>query len=90
MVKNNIRRSLRNCEPYFIQYDLLPKLYLIEDEEQVEYWIFFYYFVRKLNYDAIGIRLGFQGNTIYYRLQKILKSNKTIIEEFITQHLTQF
>ena len=81
-----IRKLLRDCEPYFIEYDLLPKLYLKDDEEQTEYWIFFYYFVRKLNYDAIGFRLGYKYNTIFYKLQNILKANKTIIEEFITLH----
>ena len=80
-----IRQSLRNCEPYFIEYDLLSKLYLKEDEEKTEYWIFFYYFVRRLNYEAIGVRLGYTYNTVYYKLNNILKANKTIIEEFITQ-----
>lgn len=85
MRKNNIRRSLRECEPYFIEYNLLPRLYLKEDEEKTEYWIFFYYFIRRLSYQAIGVRLGYTYNTVYYKLINILKTNKTIIEEFITQ-----
>ena len=80
-----LRLKLKNCEPYFIQYKLLPKLYLKKDKEEVEYWIFFYYFIRQLNYRAIGARLGFDHSTIAYKMNKILKTNNTIIEEFIFQ-----
>lgn len=81
----NIRNKLKKCEPYHIQYDLLPKLYLKEDKEEIEYWVFFYHFVRQLNYRAIGARLGFDHSTIAYKMNKILQTNNTIIEEFIFQ-----
>ena len=81
----NLRSKLKKCEPYFIQHELLPKLYFKEDKEETEYWIFFYYFIRKLNYRAIGRRLGFDHSTIAYKLNKILMTNNTIIEEFIFQ-----
>lgn len=85
---NNIRRSLRECEPYFIEFELIPKIYFNDDndKEKTNYWIFFYYFVRKLSYLAIGIRLGYEANTIHYKLKNILKANKNIIQNFITQH----
>lgn len=82
---NNIRQNLRECEPYRIQFELLPKIYFKEDIKEIEYWIFFYYFVRKLNYRAIGVRLGFDHSTIAYKLIKILKSNNTLITTFIHQ-----
>lgn len=81
----NIRKNLKDCEPYFIQYNLLSKLYFKEDKEEIEYWIFFYYFIRKLNYRAIGARLGYDHSTIAYKLNKILVRNKTIIKNFIFQ-----
>lgn len=81
----DIRIKLHNCEPYFIQYDLIPKLYFKEDKEEIEYWIFFYHFIRQLNYRAIGVRLGYDHSTIAYKLKKILTTNKTLIEEFILQ-----
>ena len=80
-----LRNKLRECEPYFIEYNLLPKLYFREDNQETEYWIFFYYFIRKLNYRAIGVRLGYDHSTIAYKMNRILQTNNTIIEEFIFQ-----
>lgn len=80
-----LRNNLKECEPYFIQYELLQNLYFKEDKKQTEYWIFFYYFVRQLNYRAIGVRLGYDHSTIAYKMNNILKKNRTIIEEFIFQ-----
>ena len=85
----NLRSKLKECEPYFIQYELLPKLYFKEDKEEIEYWTFFYYFVRQLNYRAIGVRLGFDYSTIAYKLNKILTTNNTIIREFIFQQISK-
>ena len=81
----SLRNKLKECEPYHIQYDLLPKLYFKEDKEEIEYWVFFYHFVRQLNYRAIGTRLGFDHSTIAYKMNKILQTNNSIIEEFIFQ-----
>ena len=88
--KDNIRRSLRECEPYFIEFELIPQIYFNDNdnEEKTNYWVFFYYFVRKLSYLAIGVRLGYEDNTIHYKLKNILKANKTIIQHFIAQHST--
>ena len=84
----SIRRSLRECEPYFIEFELIPQIYFNDNdnEEKTNYWVFFYYFVRKLSYLAIGVRLGYRENTIHYKLKNILKANKTIIQNFIAQH----
>ena len=78
-----LRKRLKECEPYFIEHELLPRLYLKEDIKETEYWVFFYHFIRKLNYRAIGVRLSYDHSTIAYKINNILKTNNTIIEEFI-------
>lgn len=56
---NEIRLKLKKCQPYFIEHDLLPKIYFKEDKNNTEYWIFFYSFIRRLSDEAIGARLGY-------------------------------
>ena len=81
----NLRIALRKIQPYFVEYNLIPKLYFKEDKDKIDYWVFFYHFIRKLNYRAIGARLGFDHSTIAYKMTNILKNNQKLIEDFIFQ-----
>lgn len=80
---NEIRKQLKNCQPYFIEHELLPKIYFKEDNNKTEYWIFFYSFIRRLSDEAIGIRLGYDSSTIYRKTFKIIKNNLRIITDFL-------
>lgn len=96
MVAKDIRTRLKKCQPYFIEKELIPNLYYKEEEcdlvdeygrkREIERWIIFYSFIRKLSDEAIGIRLGFGGNTIYKKTLKIIERNLTIIENFLKIH----
>lgn len=78
-----IRTRLKKCQPYFIEKDLLPRLYFKEDKKDTEYWIFKYIFINHLSELCISIRLDFSRQTINYKLNKILERNHAIIEEFL-------
>jgi len=78
-----IKSKLKQCQPYFIERDLLPKLYFKEDDKKTEFWIFKYYFITQLSELCISIRLDFSRPTINYKLQKILNRNHALIEEFL-------
>lgn len=96
MVAKDIRTKLKKCQPYFIEKELLPNLYFKEEDcdlvdeygrkREVERWIMFYSLIRKLSDKAIGIRLGFEGNTIYKRTLKIIERNLNVIEDFLRIH----
>lgn len=81
-----IRTKLKKCQPYFIERDLLPKLYFREDENNTEYWIFKYYFITQLTQLSISIRLDYSKQNINYLLHRILKRNHALIEEFLDNH----
>ena len=86
----NLRTELKNSQPYFIERDLIDKLYFKEDEKNSEYWIFFYSFIRGLSDEAIGIRLGnYDRYQIYRRTIKILETNKCLIEEFLSNPIVK-
>ena len=79
----DLRAKLKKCQPYFIERDLLPKLYFKEDENNTEFWIFKYAFIRRLTDVSIGIRLGCTKQNIHYKIKGILQSNQSLIEEFL-------
>ena len=92
-----IKNRLKKCQPYHIEKDLLPKLYLKKDEceslvdcygnkRETEYWIFKYIFILHTNELNIAIRLNYSQQTISYKLQKILERNKTLIENFLVNY----
>lgn len=83
METTKIRNKLKKCQPYFIERDLLPRLYFKEDAEEKEYWTFKYAFIRRLSDVSIGVRLGYTKQNIHYILKKILQANYAIIEEFL-------
>lgn len=88
----DVRNKLKKCQPYFIDKELIPKLYFSEEidnnGQNIEQWIFFYAFVRKLSDTAIGIRLGYTRQTINIRTKKIINRNLFIIEDFLAKYLT--
>lgn len=96
MVAKDIRTRLKKCQPYFIEKELIDNLYYKEEDcelidcngnkRELERWIIFYSFIRKLSDDAIGIRFGFEGNTIYKKTLKIIERNLNIIEQFLIVH----
>ena len=79
----DLRAKLKKCQPYFIERDLLPKLYFKEDENNTEFWIFKYAFIRRLTDVSIGIRLGYTKQNIHYKIKGILQSNQSLMEEFL-------
>lgn len=81
-----IKSRLKQCQPYFIEKDLLPKLYFNEEREEQEKWIFKYSFIRHLSDVSIGIRLGYTSQNIYYITKSILKANQSLIEDFLSTH----
>ncbi len=88
----DVRNRLKKCQPYFIEKELIDILYFSEEinseGQNIERWIFFYAFVRKLSATSIGIRLGYSKQTINTRINKIINENLFLIEEFLTKHLT--
>ena len=86
---NEIRIKLKKCQPYFVEHELLPKMYFKEDENNTEYWIFFYSFIRHLSDEAIGIRLGYSRQHILVLTKKILRNNLTMVLEFLDKQVTK-
>lgn len=84
----NLKTELKGIQPYFIEKELLPKLYFKEDNNNTEYWIFFYTYIRGLSGLAIGIRLGYSKQHIYKKLDKIINRNRTLITQFIAFYKT--
>lgn len=82
-----IRTKLKQTQPYFIERDLLPKLYFKEDDNDTEYWIFKYSFIRHLSDLSIGIRLGYSRQHILRLTYKIIKNNHALITEFLNNML---
>lgn len=80
---NEIRFRLKGCQPYFIEHELLPKLYFKENEKNTEYWIFYYAFIRGLSDEAIGIRLGYSRQHILKLTKNILEANLFLVLEFL-------
>lgn len=86
MIKD-LRIRLKRCEPYLIERDLLPKLYFKEDNRDTEKWIFKYAFIYKHTDETISIRLDYYSRqAINRKMQHILESNRTLIEEFLLIH----
>ena len=84
---NNLKYKLKRCQPYFIEKELIPNLYFKEDEKELQYWIFFYSFIRKLSDEAISIRLGTYGrNSVNKKLLYIIHTNEYLITDFISKH----
>ena len=84
MIKD-LRIRLKRCEPYLIERDLLPKLYFREDENNTEKWIFKYAFLMGHTDETISVRLNYYSRqAINRKMQQILESNRTLIEEFLT------
>lgn len=95
------KNKLKKCQPYFIERDLLPKLYFKEerieelkdcygDEKDIEYWIFYYTFIRRLTAKSIGIRLNYTPQNVFNRLNNIIESNLYLITDFLeTQQPTR-
>lgn len=82
----NLRNKLKDCQPYFIEKELLPSLYFKEDENDTEYWIFKYSFITRLSTLAIGVRLGYSRQHILVKLKQIIKANKSLIEKFLQEY----
>lgn len=83
-----LKNRLRQCQPYYIERDLLPNLYFREDREEIEKWVFVYSFIRRLPDVSIGVRLGYTSQNIYHIKLDILKTNKDLINSFLfTQHI---
>lgn len=83
MDMKDLRTRLKKCQPYFVERDLLPKLYFREDKDNIEFWIFKYAFITRLTDVSIGIRLGYTKQNIHYKLKSILQANQALIEEFL-------
>lgn len=87
------KNKLKKSEPFLIERDLLPKLYFKEEkfcefngeEKDLEYWIFYYTFIRKLTQTSIGVRLNYSQQNINLRLQKIIKNNFYLINNFLVE-----
>ena len=97
METTEIRNKLKKCQPYFIERDLLPKLYFKQepceeildsygDKKDIEYWIFKYIFIFHAYEQNIAIRLNYSQQNISHRLHRIIERNKTIIEEFLVNY----
>lgn len=92
-----LKRALAKCQPYFIEKELLPRMYFREEmneritdcygnKKDVEYWIFYYTFIRRLTQTCIGVRLDFSQQNIHKRLMSILKANSFLIENFLKSY----
>jgi hypothetical protein len=79
----NLRTELKRCQPYFIEKELLPKLYFKEDEKNTEYWVFKYSFITRISDEAIGVRLGYTRQHIYCITKNILQANKCLVTNFL-------
>ena len=86
MELKDIKNKLKQCQPYFIEKDLLPTLYFNEEYKEQEYWSFVYAFLRRLTDTSIGIRLGYTSQNIHYIIKRIIKSNESIIINFLHNH----
>lgn len=93
------KNKLKQCQPYFIEKDLIPKLYFKDEkfngryddygnEKDTDYWIFYYTFIRKLTAQSIGIRLNFTRQNVSKRLLQIISANKFLIDNFLAEQLT--
>lgn len=98
MELTKIRNKLKKCQPYFIEKDLLPKLYFKEEknndilneygeQKDTEYWIFYYSFIRKLTDKSIGIRLNYTAQNVHRRCLIIIKNNLFLINNFLEKML---
>ena len=69
---------------------MIDKLYWNEEVNfeglNIDYWSFFYAFIRKLSDKAIGVRMGYEKPTINIRIKKILERNEYLITEFLLNH----
>lgn len=93
-----LKRALAKCQPYFIEKELLPRMYFREEmneritdcygnKKDVEYWIFYYTFIRKLTQTCIGVRLNYTQQYIFQRLMEIMKNNSFLIENFLDKYV---
>ena len=78
-----LKNRLKQCQPYYIERDLLPNLYFREDRQEIEKWVFVYSFIRRLPDVSIGVRLGYTSQNIYHIKLDILKANKDLINDFL-------
>ena len=75
-----VRSLLKHSEPYKIEKELLPNLFLKDDRE---YWIFLYAFCRRLSDETIGVRLYSSRTQIYRITLNIINNNYTEITKFL-------
>ena len=78
--KKEIRTKLKKSEPYKIEKELLPELFSKDETEQ---WIFFYAFCRRLNDEAIGVRVYLDKTNIYRKELQIIGNNLSKITHFL-------
>ena len=78
--KKEIRTKLKKSEPYRIEKELLPKLFFKNETEQ---FIFFYAFYRRLNEEAIGVRVHLDKTIVYRKELQIIKNNLSTITHFL-------
>lgn len=84
---NDIKYKLKRCQPFFIEKELIPNLYFKESEKDLQYWIFFYSFVRRLSDEAISIRVEtYSRVSINKKLTYIIETNKSLIEDFLSKY----
>lgn len=83
----DLRSRLKNCQPYWIEKELLPNLYFVPSENDIEYWIFKYYFVTRLNTLAIGVRVGYTRQHVLSKLKDIIRNNEELIKQFLELYL---
>ena len=63
-----------------IEKELLPELFFKNETEQ---WIFFYAFCRRLNDEAIGVRVYLDKTNIYRKELQIIENNLSKITHFL-------
>lgn len=92
-----IKNKLKRCQPYFIEKELMPKLYLKKDksdlmlddfghQREIEYWIFKYIFIFHASEKNIAIRLNYSQQSVSIKLRKILERNKYLINNFLVKY----